>query len=87
MLEDIITITDRVRLASLIAILGSLGACYALVAGQITYVEFAGSLAAINAGAGVLGAARNGAGHGVTEPFEIEDHGRERVGVDEDIGT
>lgn len=58
-------ILDRIRLASLIAVLGSLGACYALVVGDITYVEFAASLAAINGGAGVLGIARNGAGHGV----------------------
>lgn len=70
MLNDIVTITDRIRLASLIAVLGSLGAVYALVTGEITYPEFAASLAAINAGAGVLGIARNGAGHGVADQFD-----------------
>jgi len=58
-------ILDGIRLASVIAILGSLGAAYALITGEITYVEFAASLAAINGGAGVLGIARNGANHGV----------------------
>lgn len=68
MLDSIIEVTDRIRLASLIAVLGSLGALYALIAGKITYVEFSASLAGINAGAGILGIARNGAGHGVTDP-------------------
>lgn len=88
MLNDIITITDRIRLASLIAILGSLGALYSLITGEIAYVEFAGALAAINAGAGVLGIARNGAGHGtgsyLGKPVKLEGRlGRVRVGEDD----
>jgi hypothetical protein len=54
-----------VPLASVITVLTAVGALYSLVVGEITYVEFAGAVAAVSAGSGVLGFARNGAGHGV----------------------
>jgi len=58
-------ILDRIRLASIIVVIGTIGALVALVTGELSYVEFAAAIGAISAGAGVLGLARNGAGHGV----------------------
>ena len=54
-----------IPLASVITILTAIGALYSLIIGEISYAEFAGAVAAVSAGAGVLGFARNGAGHGV----------------------
>lgn len=66
LVEKLVEITDNIRLASLIALAGIIGALYALVTGQITFEVFLAALAAIPAGAGVLGVARNGAGHGTS---------------------
>jgi hypothetical protein len=59
-----------VPLASVITLLTAVGALYSLIAGDISYVEFAGAVAAVSAGTGVLGFARNGAGHGVRKDIK-----------------
>jgi hypothetical protein len=65
-MDKIITLLDRVRLASVITVLAIIGGLIALAQGQIDYVEFAATVAAVSGGAGLLGAARNGAGHGTS---------------------
>jgi hypothetical protein len=40
------------------------GGLVALITGQIDWLEFTAAVAAASAGTGVLGIARNGAGHG-----------------------
>lgn len=52
------SIIDRLRLASLLTILGAAGGLYALIAGEIDYNEFMVSLGALSAGTGLLGMAR-----------------------------
>lgn len=64
-LDRLITITDRIRLGSFITIVGVAGAFVGLVTGQLTYLEFTGAIGASGVGGGVIGIARNGAGHGV----------------------
>lgn len=60
----VIELIERVPLASVITLLTAVGALYALVTGDISFVEFAGIVGGVSAGTGVLGIARNGAGHG-----------------------
>jgi hypothetical protein len=61
------TILSDIPLASVLTLLTAAGALYALLTGQINYVEFAGAVSAVSAGSGVLGLARNGAGHGLSK--------------------
>jgi hypothetical protein len=60
----VIELIERVPLASVLTILTAVGALYALVVGDISFVEFAAVVGGVSAGTGVLGIARNGAGHG-----------------------
>lgn len=64
MLEELISALDRVRLASVITVIAAIGGLYALITGQITYVEFGAGLGAASLGAGAVGQVRNNAGHG-----------------------
>jgi hypothetical protein len=63
-MNQLIQLLNAVPLASVLTVLVVAGGLVALVTGQIDYVEFAGIVAAVSAGNGVLGMARNGAGHG-----------------------
>jgi len=60
-------VLERIPLASVITILTTAGALYALIDGQIDFIEFAAVVGGVSAGSGVLGMARNGAGHGVSK--------------------
>jgi hypothetical protein len=57
-------ILDKARVATLITIGAIVGGLVALFAGGIDYQEFLVGIGATAAGAGVLGHARNQAGHG-----------------------
>jgi hypothetical protein len=59
-------VLSRIPLASIIAVLAVLGGLIALVGNDITYEEFLKQTGFFLAGAGVLGIARNQAGHGVS---------------------
>lgn len=60
-------VLENVPLASVITLLTVAGGLYALVDGQIDFVEFAAVVGGVSAGTGILGMARNGAGHGVSK--------------------
>lgn len=64
-MNQLTQLLNRVPLASVITLLVVAGGLYALIAGQIDYIEFSAAVAAASAGSGVLGIARNKAGHGV----------------------
>lgn len=53
-------------LATIIAVVGIIGALIALINGSIDFEQFMLSIGAVSGGAGVLGHARNGASHGIT---------------------
>lgn len=56
---------DKVRLASVISVIGAIGALYCLIDGQINFQEFGIGLGSLTAGAGLLGQARNAAKQGL----------------------
>jgi hypothetical protein len=56
---------NNIPLASVIAVAAVIGGIIALANGSIDFQEFLVGIGATTAGAGVLGHARNGAGHGV----------------------
>ncbi len=56
---------NDIPLASVIAVAAVIGGLIALIAGDISFEEFLVGIGATTAGAGILGQARNGAGHGV----------------------
>jgi hypothetical protein len=56
---------DDIPLATVITLVGILGAVIALIAGSIDFEEFMLAIGATTGGAGVLGLARNGAGTGL----------------------
>jgi hypothetical protein len=64
-MSKLIQLLNAVPLASVLTLVVVIGGLYALLTGQITYIEFATGVAAVSAGSGVLGIARNKAGHGV----------------------
>lgn len=64
MRDAIIEIVERVPLASVLTLITAVGALVALVTGEIDFLEFAAVVGGVSAGTGVLGIARNGAGHG-----------------------
>lgn len=65
-MNQLIKLLNAVPLASVITVLVVAGGLYALVTGQINYIEFSAAVAAASAGSGVLGIARNKAGHGIS---------------------
>jgi hypothetical protein len=56
---------NKLPLASVLAVLAAVGGVIALASGSISYDEFLIGLGVTTGGAGVLGEARNRAGHGV----------------------
>lgn len=66
-MNSVAELLNKVPLASVLTVLTAAGALYALVVGQIDFVEFAAVVGGVSAGTGVLGMARNGAGHGVSK--------------------
>lgn len=56
---------NDIPLATVIAVASIIGGVIALANGSIDFQEFLIGIGAASAGAGVLGHARNGAGHGV----------------------
>lgn len=65
-MNQLIKLLNAVPLASVLTLVVVAGGLYALVTGQISYIEFATGVGAVSAGSGVLGIARNKAGHGVS---------------------
>lgn len=59
-----VEILNKIPLASILAVLAAVGGVIALVSGSISYDEFLIGLGVTTGGAGVLGEARNRAGHG-----------------------
>lgn len=57
---------DRVRLTSVLTLILAGGGLYCLVTGQITFQEFGIGLGVGGFGAGMIGKARNDAGHGTS---------------------
>lgn len=66
-MNSLVNALNKIPLASVLTVLTAAGALYALVDGQIDFVEFAAVVGGVSAGTGVLGMARNGAGHGVNK--------------------
>lgn len=58
-------LNDKLPLATIIALIGAIGALIALITGELTYLEFAAAVGITSGGAGLLGHARNGAGRGL----------------------
>lgn len=63
-MKQLIELLNAVPLASVLTVLIVAGGLVALITGQIDWIEFTAAVAAASAGTGVLGIARNGAGHG-----------------------
>lgn len=63
---------DKIRLASILTIIGAIGGLYCLVTGQITYQEFGVGLGALTAGSAAIGQVRNKAGKGTRQGIPTE---------------
>lgn len=63
--DKIISLFDKIRLGSIITVVGCVGALVSLIFGDLTYLEFAAALGLSGVGGGAIGIARNGAGHGI----------------------